>query len=115
MSTWPLEWKVPPVAVLASFIGLPGRKWEISVTRPMVPFEECRYSTPGIQERDAGSGEIRNVSGDESKRSNFSSSGEEGIHNADGPACGQTSAYEASPSVGDYSFNDQNTAIEAQR
>ncbi len=26
MSTWPLEWKVPPVAVLASFMGVAGRK-----------------------------------------------------------------------------------------
>jgi len=73
---------------------------------------------PVFNSRDSGegcrSGEIRNVSGDESKRSNFSSSGEEGIHNAMGLPAAKL-GLRGVPSVGDYSFNDQNTAIEAQR
>src|SRR5258708_23229248 len=36
MRSWPLEWKVPPVAVLASFMGFSGRKCVISVTKPVV-------------------------------------------------------------------------------
>src|SRR5437016_8378390 len=40
--TWPFEWNVPPVAVLASFMGLSGRKREISVTSPV---DERVFST----------------------------------------------------------------------
>jgi len=42
MSTWPLEWKEPPVAVLASFMGFCGRKWQTWETRPV---EERVFST----------------------------------------------------------------------
>ena len=40
--TCPLEWKEPPVAVLASCMGFLGRKWVSSETRPV---EESVFST----------------------------------------------------------------------
>ena len=65
------------------------------------------YSAPGIQKGDAGSREIRDVPGDKSECMNFSCSCEEGIHHADGFACGGTPAHHATPSVSDGCFNDE--------